>query len=164
MKSTYLLALMLVAGMTLAACSSQTNPTPPATRASAAATATPGAEGEPAAKAESARLMGGYVPTFSYRLRSQRHQASGDGKYQHIVIVEYLDVDDAEIGDILRRDLEGRGLAVRGPAEHSGAQRYVAQNSRVGRMFADINAEPQLALGKRAQGTIYFSWQDDEQR
>lgn len=157
MNTRYLLALALVVGMSLAACSSETETTPAAGPASA--------DSAPAAAVrDGARLMGGYVPTFAHRVRSQRHEPGEGGKYRHIVIVEYLGIDDAQIGDVLRRDLEDRKLTVRGPMERAGAQRYLAQNSRIGQMFADINTQPKLALGKGAQGTIYFTWQDDEKR
>lgn len=123
----------------------------------------PGAVGTPIPTASVARaefsLMGGYVPTFEVRLRSKRDEPLADGRFRHIVIVEYNVVDDA-VGDLLSADLKARGLSVKDPVERNGAIRYVAQNSRVGRMTADINKDPALKLPPQAQGTIYFAWED----
>lgn len=146
----------------LSACDSETNgasPQPAATPVAGADT-TPA----PAPSAPGAVLMGGYTPAFAHRVRSQRHEAIGDGKYRHVVIVEYMDMDEQVVGETLSRELAGRGLNVKGPMERNGAQRYLAQNSKVGQMYADINSKSTLELGAGARGTIYFSWQDGEAR
>ncbi|WP_203323183.1 hypothetical protein [Pseudoxanthomonas beigongshangi] len=104
-------------------------------------------------------LLGGYVPTFETRLRSKREEPLSEGRSRHIVIVEYKATDDA-IGDLLSADLKARGLVVKEPVERNGAIRYVAQNSKIGRMTADINKDPALKLPPEAQGTIYFVWED----
>lgn len=150
--------LCMAAVLTLAACGEKKSeqnqvaaPTPDAGASQEAAAA-------PAAGAEFA-LMGGYVPSFGNRLRSKREEALSDGRFRHIVIIEYNAADDA-IGDLLAADLKARGLSVKDPVERNGAIRYVAQNSRVGRMTADINKDPALKLPPQAQGTIYFVWED----
>lgn len=126
-----------------------------------AATPAPDAAGAPAATGPGAEfaLMGGYVPTFEARLRSKRDEPLADGRFRHVVILEYNAGDDV-IGDLLSADLKARGLSVKDPVERNGATRYVAQNSRVGRMTADINKDPALKLPPQAQGTIYFAWED----
>lgn len=128
-----------------------------------AATPTPDAAGTPSATSPVAgadfALMGGYVPTFETRLRSKRDEPLADGRFRHVVIVEYNVADDA-IGDLLAADLKARGLGVKDPVERNGAIRYVAQNSKVGRLTADINKDPALKLPPQAQGTIYFVWED----
>lgn len=108
-----------------------------------------------------ALLIGGYVPKFAHKVRSQRHEAVEDGQYRHIVIVEFMGQDAAAVGEALKQELVGRGLTVKGPAlRNDGAERYQAQNSKVGVMFADISASPKLKLSPDAKGTIYFSWKD----
>ena len=128
-----------------------------------AATPTPDAAGNPVASSPAAgvefTLMGGYVPTFETRLRSKRDEPLADGRSRHIVIVEYNVADDV-IGDLLAADLKARGLCVKEPCERNGATRYIAQNSKVGRLTADINKDPTLKLPPKAQGTIYFVWED----
>lgn len=149
--------LFAVAALVLVACgekkSEQNQDAAPAQDASGKSAAS-----SPVAGA-SFTLMGGYVPTFEARLRSKRDEPLADGRFRHITIVEYNVADDA-IGDLLLADLKARGLAVKEPVERNGAIRYVAQNSKVGRLTADINKEPALKLPPQAQGTIYFVWED----
>lgn len=144
----------------LSACDSETNSASPQPAATAVADTAPA----PAPSAPGAVLMGAYTPAFAHRVRSQRHEALGDGKYQHVVIVEYMDMDEQVVGETLSRELAGRGLNVKGPMERNGAQRYLAQNSKVGQMYADVNSKSALELSPGARGIIYFSWQDGEAR
>lgn len=149
--------LVLAACVMLAACGK----TPPAEAPQAATPAPVEAPAKPEPQApvaspDQAQLMGGYVPQFAHRVRSQRHE---DGK--HVVIVEFIGLDASAVGAKLQEELAARRLTVKEPVKRpDGTVRYQAQNSKVGVLIADVNGSPALKLGPDAQGTIYFSWQD----
>lgn len=104
-----------------------------------------------------AELMGGYVPTFEHRLRSQREDRLEDGGTRHVAVVEYY-VSDDEVERMVQADLESLRLNVTGPEAMNDSVRFVARNSKVGRMTADINRDPSLQLRPGANGVIRFSW------
>lgn len=152
------LAMGLMACALLAACGQNQPAEAPAAAAPAQAEAPAAAAvaAAPAPAAERAQLMGGYVPQFEHRIRSQRHDGG-----QHVVIVEFLGQDADAVGSKLQEELIARRLTVKDPVKRpDGTVRYQAQNSKVGVMYADVNGSSTLKLGPDAKGTIYFSWQD----
>lgn len=58
-----------------------------------------------------------YTPSFKHAHRSQRQDENKDGRFRHVVIVEYLGGDRRQVIDTLRADLEFRAFKVDGPAE-----------------------------------------------
>jgi len=146
--------LALVAG-----CSQKESPVGPNAAEPQADTAA-----NPAKESTARSLADGYRPTFKYVMRSQRHVKRDDGRFLHVVIVEFLGTDKQSVIKTLRRDLEARGFSVDGPVEHGDASRLTAKKSGV-QMIADVNDSPSLEMkSPDAKGIVYFSWQDRKQR
>lgn len=120
-----------------------------------------GSQGTAAPNEKKATLMGGYTPKYNHRLRSQRVDSLPDGKFRHIVIVEYIGYSADEIPQVLAGDLKAAGLTAKGPsAGPGGAQRFFGQNSKIGQLTADLSTNSTLKLGRGANGTVYYSWID----
>lgn len=145
----------MLASALVAACGK----TPPAEQPAAAepVVETPAVAPAPAAvDGQKAQLMGGFVPQFAHKVRSQRHEGG-----THVVIVEFTDLDAKAIGDALQQELAARRLTVKGPIDRgNGTIRYQAQNSKVGVMTADVSGGGKLKLSEGSKGIVYFSWKD----
>jgi hypothetical protein len=158
MKKASIFAVLIATVLLVAGCSSgeqsEGNAAPSADGADARV-------GAAKPRGPKAQLMGGFVPKFAHRVRSQRHDDLGNGMFRHIVIVEYWGLDGDEAVATLEKELKARGLVVKKPVvRDDGAMRLVAQNSKVGRMTVDLNTTPAVALSEGAKGTMHFSWQD----
>lgn len=113
--------------------------------------------------AESAVLVGGYTPSFTHTIRSQRHEPAG-AKYRHVVIVEYT-ADTTAVIDALQSDLTSRGFKLVGPADYQDAIRIVAETDDGASMVVTVHGAPALKLqSPGAQGLVTFSWLDNEPR
>lgn len=109
-----------------------------------------------------AAYIAGYQPGFPHRVRSQRHKAVVAGQYQHVVIAEYLHVDDKTVVEGMISDLEKEKFAVEGPIKNQDAIRYVASRDAV-TLTIDIHAQPSLPLvAEGARGIISFAWRDGQ--
>lgn len=105
-------------------------------------------------------LTGGYIPTFPYKIRSQRHTDAGKNQQQHVVIAEYLGIEGQVVADDVTADLTQRGFSVQGPSQKKGAVRYVAKRGSE-TLTMDIHAHPAMPLiAPGARGIVSFSWKD----
>jgi hypothetical protein len=104
-------------------------------------------------------LAGGYVPSFPYKLRSQRHQPDGD-KFHHVVVIEFKDAEPQDVVAKLSADLTNAGFSVAAPVEHQGGNRIVATGKST-RLTADIyGTTPTKLVFPDSKGLGYFSWVD----
>lgn len=109
-------------------------------------------------------LVGGYHPSFPYKIRSQRHVRRDGGIVQHVIIAEYLRVDEKTVIRALQEDLGQRGFSMTGPVLKGHAKRWVARRGSYD-MVIDITEDPAIALvSENARGIVYFAWKDRRPR
>ncbi|MGY0618363.1 acyltransferase family protein [Lysobacter sp. A378] len=109
-------------------------------------------------------LVGGYQPGFPYKIRSQRHVRRDNGVVQHVVITEYIGIDEDAVVTTLRDELGKRGFSIDGPVSKGNAKRWVARRGTYD-MVIDITSDPAIELvSPGARGIAYFAWKDERLR
>ncbi|MBB3275584.1 MULTISPECIES: hypothetical protein [unclassified Pseudoxanthomonas] len=150
---------LIFGALLLSACKPPENPE----STGAAATAENQAATQPqvpaAGAAAPSMLPAGLQLTFPHKIRSTG-QEQVDGKVIHRAVIEFMDVDVAEVDSALELSLAGKGYR-RYKTLSRGAEivgDYARPERRV--TVTVSPADGRLALSEGAKGTIYMVWND----
>jgi len=101
-------------------------------------------------------LVGGYVPAFAHKVRSQRVEGGN-----HFVVLEYFGVDRDAAISALSDSLRNEGFKVAGPQPRDAAVQYVyikPDGQRMSAIFSDPSSKK--LMNHEARGIAMFSWTD----